>query len=271
MTAGARPFFRWVGGKRRLIPQILQLLPASFGACHEPFLGGGALFLQIAASGRLRSGAQLADLNPDLVNAFCCVRDCPETVIARLTWHLNRHSRDHYLAVRNLDRDPVFASLPPEDRTARFIYLTNASFNGGWRVGPDGLVTSSPSTGRLPRIVDDAAIRRASSLLQGVEIACRDFRASLTDDRVQPNDLVFLDPPHLPNGARHDPARYTARRYSLDDQRALDDLVYHHASRHVQIVLSVAWDDTLAERFPGFTIVRIDRPRVAAEALVTSR
>lgn len=270
MTAGARPFVRWVGGKRRLMPRILQLLPASFATFHEPFLGGGALFLQIAASDRLRSSARLADLNPDLVNAFSCVRDRPEPVIARLNWHLSRHSRDHYLAVRKLDRDPGFASLPPEDRAARFIYLTNASFNGGWRVGPDGLVTSAPSTGRQPRILDAVAIHRASSLLQGVELACQDFRASLTDGRVQPNDLVFLDPPHLPNGARHDPARYTALRYSLDDQREFDAIIHHHASRGVHVVLSVAWDDTLASRFPGFTILRIDRPRVAAEALVAS-
>ena len=270
MMAGARPCFRWVGGKRRLIPQILQLLPASFGTCHEPFLGGGALFLQIAAGDRLRSGARLADLNPDLANAFICVRDCPESVIARLTWHLSRHSRDHYLAIRNLDRDPAFASLPPADRAARFIYLTNASFNGSWRVGPDGRVTSAPSTGRQPRILDAAAIRQASSLLREVEITCQDFRASLTDDRVQHNDLVFLDPPHLPNGARHDPARYTALRYSLDDQRELDAIIRHLAARHVHIVLSVAWDDTLATRFPNFTILRIDRPRVAAEALVAN-
>ena len=43
-----RPFFQWRGGKRNLLSKIRPHLPASFNSYYEPFLGGGADFLQSA-------------------------------------------------------------------------------------------------------------------------------------------------------------------------------------------------------------------------------
>jgi DNA adenine methylase len=265
----AQPFFRWVGGKRRLVGRILPLLPVAFRAYHEPFLGGGALFLRLESAGWLRAGARLADANPDLVNAFICVRDEPGHLIDRLALLAKAHSRERYYAVRDLDRAASFASLPAIDRAARFIYLANASFNGGWRVDDAGRVVSAPSSKALGAI-DACAIQTASRLLQAATVECLDFRQSLDDERVGPNDLVFLDPPHLARGAREDPARYTAPRFSVSDQRTLDDLVLRLADRGVWVVLSVAWSDDLERRYPGFSVVRVDRPGVTAEALVAS-
>ena len=46
----ARPVLKWAGGKSRLLPELLARLPDSFGAYHEPFVGGGALFFALALS-----------------------------------------------------------------------------------------------------------------------------------------------------------------------------------------------------------------------------
>ena len=37
-----RPFLRWAGSKRWLLPQLIDLLPPSFNKYYEPFLGSGA-------------------------------------------------------------------------------------------------------------------------------------------------------------------------------------------------------------------------------------
>jgi DNA adenine methylase len=42
--ARARPFVKWAGGKRSLIPEIAKLLPDSFGIYWEPFVGRGVPF-----------------------------------------------------------------------------------------------------------------------------------------------------------------------------------------------------------------------------------
>ncbi len=42
-----KPCFPWVGGKRRLLPVLIESLPKDFGQMDtyvEPFVGGGALF-----------------------------------------------------------------------------------------------------------------------------------------------------------------------------------------------------------------------------------
>ena len=47
INATARPFVKWVGGKRSLLPELLARMPTAFNNYHEPFLGGGALFFAL--------------------------------------------------------------------------------------------------------------------------------------------------------------------------------------------------------------------------------
>ena len=49
---GPRPFVKWAGGKRQLLPALLRRLPQSFRRYHEPFVGGGALFFALRGQNR---------------------------------------------------------------------------------------------------------------------------------------------------------------------------------------------------------------------------
>lgn len=49
----AKPFLKWAGGKTQLLPQFAEHFPPELQAGRisryvEPFLGGGAVFLEIA-------------------------------------------------------------------------------------------------------------------------------------------------------------------------------------------------------------------------------
>ena len=52
----AKPFLKWVGGKRQLIPEIESRLPAHILKTRkikhyfEPFIGGGALFFHLISN-----------------------------------------------------------------------------------------------------------------------------------------------------------------------------------------------------------------------------
>lgn len=49
----AKPFVKWVGGKRSLLPELLSRVPKDFTNYYEPFVGGGALFFALQNEGRL--------------------------------------------------------------------------------------------------------------------------------------------------------------------------------------------------------------------------
>jgi DNA adenine methylase len=47
-TVIAAPFLKWAGGKRQLLPKIVERLPRSCATYYEPFVGGGAVFFALA-------------------------------------------------------------------------------------------------------------------------------------------------------------------------------------------------------------------------------
>ena len=49
----AKPFVKWVGGKRSLLNELLRRIPNDFNNYYEPFVGGGALFFALKNERRL--------------------------------------------------------------------------------------------------------------------------------------------------------------------------------------------------------------------------
>ena len=81
-----RPFLKWAGGKSQLLPEIMPYYPFAEGRFTryvEPFLGAGAVLFDILGRFELKS-VYIGDCNTELVNAYVCLRDYPEDVIARL-------------------------------------------------------------------------------------------------------------------------------------------------------------------------------------------
>ena len=78
-----KPFVKWAGGKRQLIPILNENLPKTMGTYFEPFLGGGALLFHILKE---RDGQKcgISDLNSDLVLAYTTIRDKTEMLIDSL-------------------------------------------------------------------------------------------------------------------------------------------------------------------------------------------
>ena len=46
-----RPFLKWAGGKRQLVPELRRFVPSHFGQYFEPFVGSGALFFDLVSKG----------------------------------------------------------------------------------------------------------------------------------------------------------------------------------------------------------------------------
>src|ERR1043165_2567194 len=123
----AAPVVKWVGGKTKLLPELIARMPVRFGRYYEPFAGGAALFFRVAPE-----RAVLADSNSDLIGLYTCLAGDVAGVIRRLEHHRAAHCEAHYYATRTRwnDREHSWTSA---DRAATFIYLNKTCFNGLWR------------------------------------------------------------------------------------------------------------------------------------------
>ena len=130
-----RPFVKWAGGKAQLLNDIKSLMPKEFNNYYEPFVGGGALFFDVAPK-----IAVINDSNEELIFAYECFASNEEysKMIERLNYYTKAHSELMYYAVREMDRKEKFLTLPNYERAARLIYLNKSCFNGLYRVNGDG-------------------------------------------------------------------------------------------------------------------------------------
>lgn len=235
----ALPFIKWAGGKRRLVPELLRRSPERFGAYHEPFVGGGALFFGLAAQREARGldpaepWAHLSDTNARLIRTYRAVRDDVEGLIARLRDYAEAHDRDHYYEVRALDVD---AMEDDSDVGAWFIYLNKTGFNGLYRVNRKGGFNVPMGRYKNPRVCDDDNLRAASRVLQGATLHQESFDRVL--DRAQPGDLVYFDPPYVPASATSSFVSYTKHGFDIADQERLRDVARDLKAADVAVLLS---------------------------------
>src|SRR5687767_6702725 len=96
-TRVIQPFLKWPGGKRWLIQHGLPM-PLNFDRLVEPFAGSAAVFFAIRPQRAL-----LSDLNPELINLFSVMRSHPKELMDLLQRHQEKHSKQHYYAVRKRD------------------------------------------------------------------------------------------------------------------------------------------------------------------------
>ncbi|HEX5655894.1 MAG TPA: DNA adenine methylase [Polyangiales bacterium] len=252
--ASARPFLKWVGGKRALLPSLCARLPPGVDRMRhvEPFAGGAALFFD-----RAPNRALLCDVNPDLVTAYQAVRDEVEVVLRHLAELAGRHDKECYYQARVRYNAREHAS--DAERAALFIYLNKTCFNGLYRVNKRGHFNVPMGRYTRPTILDASALRRASARLHGVDVRCAPFQALIELGR--PGDFVYLDPPYEPLSRTANFTAYARDGFTQSDQRALRDLFGELDRRGAKLMLSNADVPFVRDLYQGFRISRVLAPR----------
>jgi len=229
-----KPFVKWAGGKRQLIPILNQNLPDSFGTYYEPFLGGGALLFHILWK-KNNQKCSVSDLNSDLVLAYTVIRDRPDSLIISLKNHEKNYQTDsnsYYYSVR--ESNPRSAI----EKTSRLIFLNRTCFNGLYRVNSKGKFNVPLGKYTNPNIVNEENIRSVSHILQSnrTSIKCQDFEAVLHD--AKKGDLVYFDPPYQPVSTTANFTSYTNKDFTYDDLRRLAELCLRLDSKGCKVLLS---------------------------------
>ncbi len=248
-----KPFIKWAGGKRALLPELLRLMPKSFNDYFEPFIGGGALFFELTRLGMLNGKkAYLFDANDELINTYQTVKKHPKKLLKQLKEFQVKHSEEFYYATRSMDREPNFKSLPAEVRAARFIYLNKTCFNGLWRVNSKGYHNVPIGRYKNPIIYDEDTIMAASAALQNAEIQNADFAKVL--DFADNGDFVYFDPPYYPLTPTSSFTAYHENVFLDEEQKRLYGVFKELANRGASVMHSNSDTEFIKELYSGYYI-----------------
>jgi DNA adenine methylase len=221
--AAVSPILRWAGSKKKLLPTLINALPAHIQTYREPFVGSGVLFLNVSAQGYV-----LSDINPHLVEAYEIIRQYPRAI-----WRM----------LSDLPTDTLFyynvRSIPPEtlnkmERAARFVYLNRFCFNGVYRTNRQGYFNVSRGEGDLFIPTQDAFSSFANKL-KLAEVTVADFEEVV--DGAGLDDFVYLDPPYAEENKR-DRGEYGPNAFKVHDLERLVASMKRANRRGARILLS---------------------------------
>lgn len=270
-----QPFVAWAGGKTQLLSEIKQEISRAgkFETYYEPFVGGGAVFFDL-----LPQKAIINDDNHELINTYRIIRDNPNELISELKKYQNT-AKDFY-CIRAWDRKPDYFKLSNVKKAARFIFLNKTCFNALYRVNHKGYFNSAYGKREKVQIVQESNLRRISRYLNmnDIKFYAGDFMHVL--ENIQPNSLIYLDPPYMPITDTANFTRYTKQQFKANDQRRLATKCYELDKEGEKLIISNSDTQVIRELYCNFFFNPVKAKRrisaksskrdSAAEVLITN-
>lgn len=254
-----KPFLKWVGGKRAILPELISRVPKSFVTYHEPFVGGGALFFELSTRAQTPISAVLSDTNQELIWTYEVVRDGVQQLLQVLRELRASHARPGFFyearSFFNLERvSPVASKV---DVAAMFLYLNKACFNGLMRTNAKGDF-NAPRGSYETIDFDEANLLECSKALQETALYCGDFQTTVVTPH--PGDFLYADPPYIPI-EKTSFVKYGAKVFSMTDQGRLRDYARKLIRDNVTVLLSNSDTPETRDLYKDFEITKVEVPR----------
>lgn len=243
----SKPFIKWVGGKRQLLPELRKHLPASllagtFGGWYfEPFLGGGALYWDLQPK-----SAVLSDVNLRLMKTWRAVRSCTEDLVERLREMPNTPEFHQRMRDKDIDAETDEAEI-----AAWFIYLNKTSFNGLYRVNKKGGFNAPFGKYKNPAICDEETLLACGKALREARVSLDNRFFDLSAGDASKGDFVYFDPPYVPLTESASFTAYDSGGFDHNDQVRLRDLALRLKAKGVRVVLSNSDTPVVRELYKG--------------------
>lgn len=179
----SEPFFKWMGGKRRLVDRIIPFIPAH--TCYvEPFAGGAALFFMRPQQSDVEV---LNDINGELISLYRVVQNHLEEFVRQFKWALSSRQVFDWL------KETRPETLTDIQRAARFYYLQQLAFGGKCSGQTFGTATTSPPGLNLLRIEEQlsaAHLRLSNVFIENVSWQ------NCIERYDREHTFFYLDPPY---------------------------------------------------------------------------
>lgn len=282
-TKQAQPFLKWAGGKTQLLEQIKLFFPNELSTglitqYIEPFVGGGAVFFQVANLYPVPEFV-IADVNPELILAYQTIQRAAESLIDYLGF-----LQTDYLALPEEERKDFFYQVRTEynqqrkqinfdtyssewiKRTAQLIFLNRTCFNGLFRVNSKGEFNVPFGRYKKPRICDESNLRSVSQVLQQTKIQQGDF--TQCEKWVNDRSFLYFDPPYRPLSQTSNFNAYAKKRFDDEEQLRLRDFFQRLDKKGAKLLLSNSdpkneeqTDDFFEKAYRDYHIERVEAAR----------
>jgi DNA adenine methylase len=239
-----RPFLRWAGGKRQLLPLLHAALPLDFvlgeSRFIEPFIGGGAFLFSLGNIPSIHKDPLprkplplvASDMNGELIATYKAIRDNPSDVIKKLEVLSKADSAETFYAVRA----QIIERTDHVGQAARFIYLNRTCFNGLYRVNRGGRFNVPYAHLKNPTILNKGLLEADSKWLESVKLVHQSFDRTM--DEAKNGDVVYLDPPYVPLSKTSSFSMYAKGDFGLEEQKLLAKKISELSTRGVYVILS---------------------------------
>ncbi len=231
---------------------------------------GGAVFFHLC-NVKPDTNKFISDINSELINTYCCIKNNVEPLIDLLKYHQLQHNKDYYYKMRSHFQDSEI------ERAARLIYLNKTCFNGLYRENSQGLFNVPMGKYKNPTICNEDLLRFTSVALQSVAISVKNY-----DDinAISDRDFVYFDPPYHPLSSTSNFTTYSRYIFKETEQIKLKDTFTKLANRGVKVMLSNSDCAFIRELYADFNIYEIlalrainskaDKRGKITEVLITS-
>lgn len=250
------PFLKWVGGKRQLMPTIVDILPKNIKDLNyvEPFIGGGAVLFHLQSK-----NATINDFNDELINVYNVIKDNLTELIADLKKHEN--NADYFYKIRGLDRIEDFKDLSPVQRASRIIYLNKTCFNGLYRVNNAGEFNAPFGRYTNPKIVNEPTLKAVSKYLNSNNISIRSGDYASVLEETSERSFVYLDPPYHPISVNSNFTGYIQGGWDIFDQARLRDACNKLNEKGVKFLLSNSSSPQIKDLYENYEIITVKANR----------
>lgn len=238
----ATPFVKWVGGKRSILSEIKSFFPDNFDNYFEPFVGGGAIFFDLA-----KPNSFISDLNLELITTYLVIKQDVTSLVSALTEHKQNHSEEYYYNIRSQQFLESAVGV-----AARFIYLNKTCYNGLYRVNSKNEFNSPFGKYKNPNIVDEVNLNLCHHYLQNVDIKYQSFNKI----RPEKNDLVYFDPPY-----HNSFLGYNSNMFDESKQIELRHFCDELTKQGVRFALSNSDTDFIRNQYRQYNSFEITAPR----------
>lgn len=221
-----RTIVKWAGSKSRVMDKLKEHLPAG-DRLVEPFAGSCSVMMNTDYPAYL-----VADINPDLINLYEAIAlDVDQFIVDAKRYFEVSNSAEKYYNLRADFNICANWNL----RGVLFLFLNRHCFNGLCRYNAKGEFNVPYGKYKSPYFPEDE-IRAFAEKAKRATFICASFIETL--QLVQAGDVIYCDPPYLPQTATSDFSNYHTAGFTYDEHQHLKRLLRRLADRSYPVVVS---------------------------------